>query len=66
MKTLKTTTVHEIKVISNNDNTFTLITNLGTFRTFKMEKYDYDTCLSFTGKQWRNYLNKSTGYYLVK
>jgi len=36
------------------------------YRTYKMSKEEFNSCLYNTERDWREYLNRSDDYYLVK
>jgi hypothetical protein len=68
MTPLHTTT----KAIANHSKkTFTLRTYVkgftsSVYRTFTMSKDEFNSCLYNTERDWREFLNRSNDYYLVK
>lgn len=66
MKTLKTNTGRELKVSSNKRNrTFAIKTDVATYRTIRLSKEEFESCLSNTGNDWNQFL-KSNDYYKVR
>ena len=67
MKQLKTISGQLINVSVNHSNrTFTLCTNGSKYRTNKMSKEDFNSCLSNTGNDWKSFFNYSNDYFVVK
>lgn len=66
MTTLTTNTGRTIKISSNkSERTFTIRVEGAKYRTCKMSKIEYNSCLNNTGNDWQHYLNDGD-YYLVK
>lgn len=66
MQVLKTISGEEIKVSHNKKNrTFTIRINGSKYRTDKMDKIEFESCLSNTGNDWKYFL-KSNCYSLIK
>jgi hypothetical protein len=66
MKTLKTLSGRILKISSNKSaRTYTIKTDAATFRTFRMSKEEFNSCLYNTGQDWQHFLN-SDDYYKVK
>jgi len=66
MKIFTTISGREIKVSSNKSKrTFTITTAVGKYRTFPMEKDEFNSCLNNTGNDWQQYLNSSSDYYKI-
>lgn len=65
-KTLTTITGREIKIRENKSKkTFTIVTESGKYRTYPMQKNDFENCTYNTGNDWDNFL-KSENYYKIK
>lgn len=64
-KTLTTITGRSIKIRENKSKkTFTIVTESGKYRTYPMQKNDFNTCTYNTGNDWANFL-KSEDYYKI-
>lgn len=56
MKTLKTITGRELKISSNQSKRhFTIVTECAKFRTYPMDKEDFESNEYNTGNDWQNY-----------
>lgn len=65
MKTLTTISGREIKVSSNKTaRTFTIKTDAGKYRSIKLSKEEFNSCLNNTGNDWQHFLS-SGDYYKV-
>ena len=65
---MKTQTIsgREIKVSANHSAmTFTIRTETGKYRTTRMSKAEFDSCLNMTGNDWQYFLCTSSDYYKV-
>lgn len=68
MKTLKTITGREIKIISSNkkERTFIIKTESAKYKTTQMSNDDFRNALMFwTGNDWQNFL-KTDEYYKIR
>ena len=66
MKNLQTISGREIKVTANHSaRTFTIRTNAAKYRTFKMDKQEFNSALYWTGQDWQEFL-KTSEYHKVK
>ena len=66
MKTLTTISGRTIKVSSNkSERTFTIKTDSSKYRTLKMSKEEFNSCINNTGNDWSDFL-KSDDYYVVR
>lgn len=66
MKNLQTISGREIKVTANHSaRTFTIRTSAAKYRTFKMDKQEFNSAFYWTGQDWQEFL-KSSDYYKVK
>ena len=64
-KTLETITGRKISVRPNfSARTFTIKTDAGKYRTYKLPKAEFDSCLYNTGNDWNQFL-KSDDYYRI-
>ena len=64
-KTLTTITGGSIKIRENKSKkTFTIVTESGKYRTYPMQKNDFNACTYNTGNDWANFL-KSEDYYKI-
>ena len=68
MKNLGTTgTGRHFKVSSNKSmRTFTLVVDGTKYRTVKMNKEEFQSCLNNTANDWNDFLKSSGAYYVVK
>ena len=65
MKTYKTISGENIKIGTNySKRTFTIITETAKYRTIKMDKIEFQSCLHNTGNDWKQFL-KSDDYYSI-
>ncbi len=65
MKTYTTISGENIRVGVNHSNkTFTIKTEVAKYRTYKMDKMEFQSCLNNTGNDWKQFL-KSDDYYKV-
>ena len=65
MTTYKTISNDTIKIGTNySKKTFTIKTDVAKYRTFKMDKAEFKSCLNNTGNDWKQFL-KSDDYYKV-
>jgi hypothetical protein len=61
-----TITGREIKTRPNfSKRTFTIIAGSGKYRTYKLSKQEFDSCLFNTGNDWSDFL-KSDDYFPIK
>ena len=66
MTTLTTISGTKIKVSANHSaRTFTIVKNGIKYRTIRLNKQEFESCLYNTGNDWNNFL-KSEDYYRVK
>lgn len=66
MKNLTTITGKQISISANKSaRTFTIRTDCGKYRTNKLSKEEFNSCLNNTGNDWNEFL-KSDDYYEVK
>jgi hypothetical protein len=66
MKKQKTITGAEIEVTPNySKRTFTIRKNGTKYRTFPMDKQEFNSCLHNSGQDWQNFL-RSDDYYKVR
>ena len=66
MKNLTTISNETIKVSENKSKrTFTIITSGGKFRTYPMNRDEFNNATYLTGNDWSQFL-KSEDYYKVK
>ena len=64
-KTLETITGRKIRIRPNfSARTFTIKTGAANYRTYKMSKEDFNSCLFNTGNDWQNFL-KSDDYFRI-
>ncbi len=68
MKTQKTISGVEIKVISRNksERKFTIKKNGTKYRTHKLSKEEFDECENYTANDWENFLKTSGNYYIAE
>lgn len=68
MKSLGTTiTGRHFKVSSNKSaRTFTLVVDGTKYRTVKMDKEEFQSCLNHTANDWNYFLKSNRDYYVVK
>ena len=66
-KTLTTITGRELRVRENNSKrTFTIVTESGKYRTYPMQKNEFNNCTYNTGDDWANFLNSNDYYKKIK
>ena len=64
-KTVETITGRKISVRPNfSARTFTIKTDAANYRTYKMSKNEFNSCLFNTGNDWQNFL-KSDDYFRI-
>lgn len=68
MKALGTTgTGRHFRVSSNKSaRTFTVVVDGTKYRTVKMNKEEFQSCLNYTANDWNYFLKSSSDYYVVK
>ena len=66
MKTYKTNLGETLKISANHSKrTFTIRTDVAKYRTIRMSKEEFQSCLNNTGQDWRVFL-RSSDYYKVR
>ena len=66
MKEYKTITGETLKISANHSKrTFTIRTDVAKYRTIRLSKDEFNSCLNNTGQDWRIFL-RSNDYYKVK
>lgn len=66
MKTFKTNLGETLKISANHSKrTFTIRTYVAIYRTFRLSKEEFNSCLNNTGQDWRHFL-RSSDYYKVR
>lgn len=66
MTTVKSITGQEFKVSPNySKRTFTIKTNGLKYRTVRLSKQEFESCLYNTGNDWSKFL-RTSDYYLVR
>ena len=66
MKTLTTISGRKLKVSSNvSKRHFTIKTDVATYRTYRMSKEEFESCLNNTGNDWQQFL-RDNDYYKVR
>ena len=62
-----TTNLGEVLRISPNHSkrTFTIRTDVAKYRTIRMSKDEFNSCLNNTGQDWKQFL-RSSDYYKVR
>jgi hypothetical protein len=66
MTTFKTNTGREIRVAANySARTFTIKTDVATYRTIRLSREEFESCENNTGQDWMRFLN-SSDYYKVR
>ena len=66
MKTFKTNLGETLKIsVDHSRRTFTIRTDSAKYRTFRLSKEEFNSCLNNTGQDWRIFL-RSDDYYKVK
>jgi hypothetical protein len=65
MTTYKTITGREIKVSANRSKrTFTIVTESARYRTYPMNKSEFEANLNNAGNDWQQFLNTGDYYKL--
>ena len=66
MKTLTTNLGETLKISANHSKrTFTIRTDVAKYRTIRLPKEEFNSCLDNTGQDWRVFL-RSSDYYKVR
>ena len=66
MKTFKTNLGETLKISANHSmRTFTIRTDVAKYRTIRLSKDEFNSCLNNTGQDWRIFL-RSSDYYKVR
>ena len=66
MKTYKTNLGETLKIsVNHSKRTFTIRTDVAKYRTIRLSKEEFQSCLNNTGQDWRQWL-RSDDYYKVK
>ena len=66
MKTFKTNLGETLKISANHSKrTFTIRTDVAKYRTIRLSKEEFNSCLNNTGQDWRQFL-RSSDYYKVR
>ena len=66
MKTFKTNLGETLKISANHSKrTFTIRTDVAKYRTIRLSKEEFNSCLDNTGQDWRVFL-RSGDYYKVR
>ena len=66
MKTFKTNLGETLKISANHSKrTFTIRTDVAKYRTIRLSKEEFNSCLNNTGQDWRIFL-RSSDYYKVR
>ena len=66
MKTLTTNLGETLKISANHSKrTFTIRTDVAKYRTIRLSKEEFQSCLNNTGQDWRQFL-RSSDYYKVR
>ena len=66
MKTLTTNLGETLKISANHSKrTFTIRTDYAKYRTIRLSKEEFNSCLNNTGQDWRIFL-RSSDYYKVR
>ena len=66
MKEYKTNLGETLKISANHSKrTFTIRTDVAKYRTIRLSKDEFNSCLNNTGQDWRIFL-RSNDYYKVK
>ena len=66
MKTYKTNLGETLKISANHSKrTFTIRTDIAKYRTIRLSKDEFNSCLNNTGQDWRQFL-RSSDYYKVR
>jgi arsenate reductase-like glutaredoxin family protein len=66
METLTTNLGETLKISANHSKrTFTIRTDVAKYRTIRLSKEEFQSCLNNTGQDWRVFL-RSSDYYKVR
>ena len=66
MRAYKTITGETLRISANHSKrTFTICTAVGKYRTFRLSKEEFNSCLNNTGQDWNEFL-RSSDYYEVR
>ena len=66
MKTFTTNLGETLKIsVNHSKRTFTIRTDVAKYRTIRLSKEEFQSCLNNTGQDWRQWL-RSDDYYKVK
>ena len=66
MKTFKTNLGETLKISANHSKrTFTIRTDVAKYRTIRLSKEEFQSCLNNTGQDWKQFL-RSSDYYKVR
>ena len=66
MITFKTNLGETLKISANHSKrTFTIRTDVAKYRTIRLSKEEFNSCLNNTGQDWRIFL-RSSDYYKVR
>ena len=66
MKTITTNLGETLKISPNHSKrTFTIRTDVAKYRTIRLSKEEFNSCLNNTGQAWRVFL-RSDDYYKVR
>ena len=66
MKEYKTNLGETLKIsVNHSKRTFTIRTDVAKYRTIRLSKDEFNSCLNNTGQDWRIFL-KSNDYYKVR
>jgi len=67
MTTLTTITGRELRITSNKKmRTYTIRTESGKYRTYQMNKEEFNSASWNTANDWQQFLSATDDYYLVK
>ena len=66
MKEYKTNLGETLKISANHSKrTFTIRTDVAKYRTIRLSKEEFQSCLNNTGQDWKQFL-RSSDYYKVR
>ena len=66
MITYKTNLGETLKIsVNHSKRTFTIRTDVAKYRTIRLSKEEFNSCLNNTGQDWRIFL-RSSDYYKVR
>ena len=67
MKTFKTNLGETLKISANHSKrTFTIRTDVAKYRTIRLPKEEFNSCLNNTVQDWNFFLRKGADYYKVR